>query len=352
MQNVVLNGAGCQCLIVTDLSEQKRYEEIAAVLEAVPAAVFIARDAECRSIVGNRMAYELLRMPSASNVSRSALGLEKPKSWREVREGRDIPADELPMQTAARTGQRVHDYEFDMLFDDGAYRCWLGNAVPLFDEARQPRGAVGAFIDITERKQATEELKAANAELRGFGHALTQDLREPLSMVVKFTKLLAREYRNKLGQDAETFISDSLGSALKIETLLKALLDYWNIVERNGVNLSFIDCNQVLSQTLLNLQAAIRDSGATVTSGSLPTLVAEDVLLGQVFQTLVGNSITYRGEAAPRIHISAVRTFDRWLFSVRDNGIGIDPKRGTRIRLIRASARQRNPGHRHGTRAL
>src|ERR1019366_3000710 len=125
-------------------------------------------------MVGNRMAYELLRMPSASNVSQSALEFEKPKAWREVRDGRDIPPRELPMQTAARTGKRVHDCEFDMLFDDGVYRCWLGNAVPLFDETGQPRGAVGAFIDITERRRGAEALEAANAELRNFGHALTQ----------------------------------------------------------------------------------------------------------------------------------------------------------------------------------
>jgi signal transduction histidine kinase len=326
VQNVVLNGAGCHCIIATDLSEQKRHEEIAAVLEAVPAGIFIARDAECRSIVGNRMAYELLRLPSALNVSKAALELEKPKAWREVRDGRDIPAEELPMQTAARTGQRVYDCEFDMLFDDGAYRCWLGNAVPLFDERGHTRGAVGAFVDITERKRAAEALRTANTELRNFGNALTQDIQQPLAMVVKFTQLLAQEYRGKLGADAETYISDALGGALKIESLLKALLHYWEITERSGLSLSPVDCNNVLSQALLHLNAVIRQSGATVTAEQLPTVVAEDVMLGQVFETLVDNSIQYRGEAVPRIHISVALTSDRWLFSVRDNGIGIDPK--------------------------
>ena len=331
MQNVVLSGAGCRCVIVTDLSDQKRYAEIAAVLEAVPVGVFIAKDAECQSISGNRMAYELLRIPPASNGSESALELEKPKSWREVKDGRDIPTEELPMQTAVRTGRCVYDYEFDMLFDDGAYRCWLGNAVPLFDETGQPRGAVGAFIDITERRRTAEALEAANVELRNFGNALTQNLREPLSMVVKFTKLLAQEYRGRLGEDAETYISDSLEGALRIEALLKALLDYWNVTERSGVNLSFVDCNQVLSRTLLNLQVAIQKNSTTVTSGALPTVVAEELMLEYVFQTLIGNAIQYRGEAAPSIHISAENTCDRWLFSVRDNGIGLDPKNAEQV---------------------
>ncbi len=325
-QNVVLDGIDCHCFIVTDLSEQKRHEEIVAVLEAVPVAVFIAQDAKCHRMVGNRMAYELLGMPPGANVSASAAEQEKPRCWREVRDGKDIPAGDLPMQTAARTGQAVYNYEFDMLADDGASRCWLGNAVPLFDEKRQSRGAVGAFVDITDRKRAGEAIEATNAELRNFANALTQHLREPLDMVVKFTQLLAQEFRGTLDKDVDTNISNSLGCALRIESLMKALGDYWEDTERGGGSLSRVDCNHVLSQTLLDLQTELRQSGATVTADPLPTVVAEDHMLGKVFRTLVDNSIKYRDQEALKIHFSAVRTFDRWLFSVRDNGIGIDPK--------------------------
>jgi len=331
IQNVFLSGTTCRCIIVTDLSEQKRYAEIAAVLEAVPVGVFIAQDSGCKSMLGNRMAHELLRRPSVSNVSKSALDLEKAKAWREVKDGSDIPARDLPMQTAARTGRRVSDYEFDMLFDDGVYRSWLGNAVPLFDETGQPRGAVGAFIDITERRRTAEALEAANVELRNFGSALTQDLREPLSMVVRFTELLAQKDWGGLGEDSETYISGSLRGALKIEALLNALLDFWKVTERSGVNLSTVDCNQVLSQALLHLREPIRESGTIVTSSPLPTLVAEETMLEQVFQTLISNAIQFRGEAAPSIHISAENTSDRWLFSVRDNGIGIDRKNAEQV---------------------
>jgi len=145
-------------------------------------------------------------------------------------------------------------------------------------------------------------------------------------MVVNYTQLLAKEREGKLGEDADKYISYSVEGALRIEALLKALFDYWEVTELGGKSLSPVDCNHALSHTLLNLQTAIQESGATVTSDPLPTVVAEDAMLVQVFQNLIGNSIKYRGEAAPRIHISAVRIAEGWLFSVRDNGVGIDPK--------------------------
>jgi light-regulated signal transduction histidine kinase (bacteriophytochrome) len=198
--------------------------------------------------------------------------------------------------------------------------------VPLFDETRRSRGAVGAFVDITGRKRAGEAIEATNAELRNFASALTQHLREPLDMVVKFTRLLAEEYRGALDENVDTSLSNSLGCALRIESLMKALLDYWEVTERPGEALSPVDCSDVLSQALLKLQEEIRQSGATVTADPLPTVVADDVMLGRLFETLVGNSIKYRDSAAVRIHVTAARVSDRWLLSVRDNGIGIDPK--------------------------
>jgi signal transduction histidine kinase/CheY-like chemotaxis protein len=159
VETLVLDGASCLCIMVTDLSEQKRNEELGAIMEAVPVVVAIARDAECRNIVGNRMAYKLLGIPYASNFSKTAPEDEKPKSWQEMRDGRKIPPEDLPMQKAARTGQPVYDYGFDLVFDDGSAQSWLGNAVPLFDESGRSRGAVGAFVEISEHKRTEEQLR-------------------------------------------------------------------------------------------------------------------------------------------------------------------------------------------------
>ena len=331
VRSVVLAGAACQFLIVTDLSAQKRYEELVAVMEAVPVGVFIAHDAECRKVVGNRMAYELLRTPAGANISASPHGDETPRGWREVaNNGEDIPAGELPMQVAARSGQPVHDCEFSIQFDDGTSRIWSGNAVPLFDELMHPRGAVGAFVDITDRKRAEETLAAANTELRNFVYALAHGLHEPLRKVLDFTRLLVKENEGKLGEEADRYLSGSVEGALRMEALLGDLLRYWEVTERSE-GLSPVDCGQVLSQALLNLQGQIQKSGAIVTVEPMPTVVADEVMLLQIFQNLIANSVRYRGRGLPEIHVSAVRAGERWMFSVQDNGIGVDRADAARV---------------------
>jgi PAS domain S-box-containing protein len=198
-------------------------------------------------------------------------------------------------------------------------------------EAAAARGAAGASVcravisDISESKRAEQLIQTHSAEFQEFAYALTHDLQEPLRMVVNFNQLLAQEYEGKLGEAADKYIAYSVEGAFRIEALLKGLLNYLEIADHDSDRLSPIDCNHVLLQTLLSLRASIQESGATVTSDPLPTVVAKEAMLIQIFQNLIGNSIKYRGEAALAIHISSMRTAEGWLFSVRDNGIGIDP---------------------------
>ena len=174
-------------------------------------------------------------------------------------------------------------------------------------------------------------MRTTNDELQHFAYALTHDLQEPLRMVVNFTELLGQEYAGKLGEEADQFIAYSVAGALRIEALLKALLAYWEVTERSHDTLTKIDCGRVLAEVLLNLQDAIAESGATITSSPLPTVMAEEVMMTQLFQNLISNSIKYQGETAPQIHISAERDAEGWLFAVRDNGIGIEPQFAGRI---------------------
>jgi light-regulated signal transduction histidine kinase (bacteriophytochrome) len=200
----------------------------------------------------------------------------------------------------------------------------LLNASEIFNPNAQARTILLAIEDATDRKSAEDALKTTNAELQHFAYALTHDLQEPLRMVVNFTQLLGREYAGKLGDDADQYISYSVEGALRIEALLKALLSYWEVTGREQDGHGPVDCGVVLAKALLNLQGAIEESGAVISSAPLPTLVADEVMLMQLFQNLISNSTKYRTAAIPQIHVSAEKGAEGWVFAVRDNGMGID----------------------------
>jgi light-regulated signal transduction histidine kinase (bacteriophytochrome) len=208
----------------------------------------------------------------------------------------------------------------------------LLNASEVFNPNAQARTILLAIEDTTDRKQAEEGLRTTNAELQHFAYALTHDLQEPLRMVVNFTELLGREYAGKLGEEADTYISYSVEGALRIEALLKALLAYWEVAERQPAAFVTIDSGAALATALLNLQVAIAESGAIVTADRLPWAVpVEEITLMQLFQNLISNSIKYRREETPRIHVSSEKNAEGWLFAVRDNGIGIEPQHTERV---------------------
>jgi PAS domain S-box-containing protein len=237
-----------------------------------------------------------------------------------------------------REDQDIYYLHRKALWGTGAPQSWemrvlKRDAAPFWVrvESTTAEGDDGASVsravisDITESKRAERALKTTNAELQEFAFALTHDLQEPLRMVVNFSQLLALEQQGKLGKDADQYISYSVEGALRIEALLKSLLNYLEVPEAEGDRLPPVNCNHVLSKALSSLQKAVKQSGAAVTFDTLPTVAAKEDMLTQLFQNLIANSIKYRGEAAPRIHISAEKTAEGWLFSVRDNGIGIDP---------------------------
>jgi PAS domain S-box-containing protein len=253
-------------------------------------------------------------------VARSAL-VQQPLSRFILREDQDIYY--LNRQALWETGA-PQSWEMRMLKKDAA-PFWVRVESTIAAYAGGASVCRAVVSDITESKRAERTLKTTNAELQEFVFALTHDLQEPLRMVVNFSQLLAREKQGKLGKDADQYISYSIEGALRIEALLKGLLNYLELPEPERDRLPLVDCNHVLSQTLLSLQRVIQQSGATVTFDPLPTVLAKEDMLTQLFQNLIGNSIKYRSEAAPRIHISAARTAEGWVFSVRDNGIGIDP---------------------------
>jgi light-regulated signal transduction histidine kinase (bacteriophytochrome) len=175
-------------------------------------------------------------------------------------------------------------------------------------------------------KERTAELVRANEELRQFGYAASHDLREPLRTVASYTQLLNRRYQEKFDDEAKEFMSYIVESVHRMDLLLSDLLAYSHQLNAANQALSMVDADAVLAGVLMNLDSSIRESGTEVTQDPLPAVMSDFVQLGQVFQNLIGNSIKYRSEEPPKIHISAEERDDDWLFSVRDNGIGIDPQ--------------------------
>ncbi len=150
-----------EALRESESRERARAAEVEALMDAAPAAIFIAHDAECRSMSGNRMAHTLLRREAGKNLSKSAPEGERPMNFRAMKDGVEIPSQELPVQKAASTGQPVRGDELDVVFEDGVSLNLLGDAVPLLDEDGRSRGAVGVLSDVTELKRAEARLREA-----------------------------------------------------------------------------------------------------------------------------------------------------------------------------------------------
>jgi PAS domain S-box-containing protein len=189
-----------------------------------------------------------------------------------------------------------------------------------------------AVRDITTRKRAEsqlvhkiEELNRSNAELEQFASLASHDLQEPLRMVGSYTQLLAKRYKGKLGADADEFIGFAVDGANRMQRLIQDLLLY-SRVGTGGVDLLDTSSEEALRQAIKNLRGSIEESGALVTHDPLPIVQSDERQLTQLFQNLVGNAIKYQRPGIPRVHISATRDGKKWMFSVKDNGLGIEPR--------------------------
>jgi light-regulated signal transduction histidine kinase (bacteriophytochrome) len=206
--------------------------------------------------------------------------------------------------------------------------------------------------EIGERQRVVEELGRAaldlarsNRDLEQFAYVASHDLQEPLRAVAGYIGLLQRRYGESLDANAGEYIAGALDGARRMQSLIGDLLVYSRVGTR-GKEPGSAEVEAVLNNTMENLRASIQESGAVITADPLPTVRADAVQLTQLFQNLLGNAIKFRSDRPPQIHVGARREKGRWLFCVRDNGVGIDPQYHERIFLIfqRLHTRSRYPG--------
>jgi PAS domain S-box-containing protein len=182
-----------------------------------------------------------------------------------------------------------------------------------------------------ELMEANKYLQQSNEDLNQFAYAASHDLQEPLRMVAIYSEMLQRKYAGQIDQKADQFISFVVEGAQRMEMLLKDLLAYSQAGFSSPEPTVPVDCAAAMESVLLNLHASIAQNGASVTWGDLPTVRAHEIRLVQLFQNLVSNGIKYRGSDPPRIRVEAEHRDGEWLFTVRDNGIGIKPEYAQQI---------------------
>ena len=192
-------------------------------------------------------------------------------------------------------------------------------------------------VELAERRLAEEklertliDLERSNKELEQFAYVASHDLQEPLRKVGSFTELLQRRYKDQMGPDADRYIDYIVDGAKRMSMLINDLLTFSRI-GTHAEQFAKTNFNIVLERTLDDLQYRIRESGAKITSDDLPVLMADEMQIGLVFQNLLSNAIKFRRDEPSRVHVSARHEKVVWIFSVSDNGIGIEPDYFDRI---------------------
>lgn len=257
--------------------------------------------------------------------------------------GTDIP----DMYRAVARGD-LGSQSFEVPYGDARFSGYY--AVTAFQTAA---GLVAVdFVDISDRKRAeealrerTEDLARSNAELEKFAYIASHDLQEPLRMVASYTQLLQRRYQGKLDQDADEFIAYAVDGAMRMQTLINELLVY-SRVGTQGSPFVETDLDEVLGRVLEVLSISIAENEALITVDPMPTLSCDPIQMGQVFQNLLTNAMKFHGDEPPRIHVGAKHVDAEWVFSVQDNGIGVEPEYFDRIFVIfqRLQSRADYPG--------
>jgi two-component system, chemotaxis family, sensor kinase Cph1 len=212
--------------------------------------------------------------------------------------------------------------------------------IPYHDDEGNIIGIIGFAEDITRRKKAEEklerimnDLKRSNKELEQFAYVSSHDLKEPLRMITSFLQLLQKRYSADLDDDANDFINFAVEGAKRLDIMINDLLEYSRIGNKER-EFEYLQGEKILETVLTNLKTSIEDNNVIITHDPLPLIYANNQQMVQLLQNLISNAIKYHSKEDPKIHISADILDDEYVFSIKDNGIGIDQKHLERIFTI------------------
>ncbi len=243
-------------------------------------------------------------------------------------------ADEVPniLERITR-GERIDHYETIRQTKDGKQLAISLTVSPIRDESGKIVGASKIARDITAQicaqralEEANEQLVRSNRDLEQFAYSASHDLQEPLRMICAYSDMLKAKFAGQLGPSGEEYLGYVLTGALQMDKLLHDLRAFTQASTQEKNEAGQVDPGEVLERALVNLKSVIETSGAVITQESLPPVKIHAFQLQQLFQNLIGNAIRYRKEETPAIHIGGWQSGAQVGFSIRDNGIGIDPQ--------------------------
>jgi len=287
---------------------------LAAAREKTPGVPFIF----VSGVMGEELAIETLKNGATDYVLKQRLSRLAPAVRRALKEAEE----HIERRRAEEELKKYHEHLEELVKER------TSELITTNEKLKQ---------EITERRRAEEELKRtsdelarSNADLKQFASTASHDLQEPLRVIDGFIRLLARRYKGRLDEKADEFIGYTIDGVRRMQELIKDLLEYSKLGTQ-GTILKPVDFSAAVDKAVLNLKAAVEDIGATVTHDQLPTVMADASQISRLFQNLIGNALKFHGKEPMRVRISAERRENEWVLSVRDNGIGMEPRHTEKI---------------------